>query len=215
MKLFSYWRSSASYRVRIALNLKCIDYEYIPVHLVKEGGQQHSSDYSQKNPANLVPTLVDKNTGMTLNQSLAIIEYLDDQYPETLSLIPDDIKQKTLVKTLSYDIACDIQPVGNLRVLNYLVDDLSQSNEAKVQWAKHWIEKGFSAIERRIEQCSGCFCVGDKVSMADVVLIPQAYNANRFGMDLSCYPTIARIVEQCNSLEPFIKAMPERQPDAV
>jgi len=215
MKLFSYWRSSASYRVRIALNLKQINYEYIPVHLVKDGGQQHSIDYAQKNPANLVPTLFDENTNMTLNQSLAIIEYLDDQYPETMLLIPDNIKQKSLVKTLSYDIACDIQPLGNLRVLNYLVDDLSQSNEAKVQWAKHWIEKGFSAVERRVEKCSGRFCVGDKVSMADLVLIPQAYNANRFGMDLSCYPTIARIVEECNLLEPFVKAMPEQQPDAL
>lgn len=215
MKLFSYWRSSASYRVRIALNLKHIDYEYIPVHLVKEGGQQHSSDYSQINPANLVPTLVDENTDMTLNQSLAIIEYLDEQYPETVLLIPNNIKEKLLVKTLSYDIACDIQPIGNLRVLNYLVDDLSQSNEAKVQWAKHWIEKGFSAVERRVEQCSGRFCVGDKVSMADVVLIPQAYNASRFGIDFSFYPTIARIVAECNLLDPFIKAMPEQQPDAV
>lgn len=215
MKLFSYWRSSASYRVRIALNLKQLEYEYVPVHLVKDGGQQHSSEYSEKNPANLVPTLVDDSTGITLNQSLVIIEYLDEQYSGTLPLIPGNIRDKMQVKTIAYDMACDIQPIGNLRVLNYLVNDLSVSDEAKVQWAKHWIDKGFSAVERRLQQCAGQYCVGDSVSMADVVLIPQAYNAKRFEMDLSVYPLINRIVDKCNSQQAFIKAMPEQQPDAV
>jgi len=215
MKLFSYWRSSASYRVRIALNLKQLEYEYIPVHLVKQGGQQHSSEYSEKNPANLVPTLVDDSTGITLNQSLTIVEYLDEQYPETLPLLPKDIRDKMQAKTIAYDMACDIQPIGNLRVLNYLVDELSLTDEAKVQWAKHWIEKGFSAIEQRLKQCAGRYCVGDNVSVADVVLVPQAYNAKRFGMDLSDYPFIKKIVDECNSQQAFINAMPEEQPDAV
>lgn len=215
MKLYSYWRSSASYRVRIALNLKQLDYEYIPVHLVKDGGQQHFDEYVEKNPSHLVPTLFDDEQGITLNQSLAIIEYLDEQYPETLKLLPSDIKEKMLVKTIAFDIACDVQPVGNLRVLQYLVNDLSQSDDAKVKWARHWIDKGFSAIERRLQQSAGLYCVGDNISMADVVLVPQAYNAERFGIELNRYPKIEKIVNTCNTLEAFKKAMPEQQPDAV
>lgn len=214
MKLFSYWRSSASYRVRIALNLKELDYEYVPVHLVKDGGEQHSEQYQSVNPAKLVPTLVDEKNDVTLNQSMAIVEYLDEVYPETLALVSGDALNKAQIRTIAYDIGCDIQPIANLRILNYLVDGLGSEADAKAKWAKHWIVSGFEALEKRLAKSAGKFCVGDTVSLADVCLVPQAYNANRFGVDLADYPNIKRVVDNCNSLQAFIDAMPENQPDA-
>lgn len=215
MKLYSYWRSSASYRVRIALNLKAIDYEYIPVHLVKEGGQQHSAEYQAVNPAQLVPALVDEEHNLTLSQSMAIVEYLDEAYPDTLPLVRGDAINKALIRTIAYDIGCDIQPIANLRVLNYVANDLGAGDEKKVEWAKHWIHTGLDALEKRLEKSAGNFCVGDDVSLADVCLLPQAYNAQRFKVELSDYPNIHRVVEHCNKQQAFIDALPENQPDAM
>ncbi len=214
MKLFSYWRSSASYRVRIALNIKGINYEYVPVHLVKQGGEQHSSEYQSVNPARLVPTLVDEKNNLTLNQSMAIIEYLDEAYPDTLPLVSGNAANKALIRTIAYDVGCDIQPIANLRVLNYIVDDLGVEAAKKTEWAQHWIRIGFDALEQRLTQVSGKYCVGDSISLADVCLVPQAYNAKRFNIELSEYPNIQRVVENSNSLPEFVDAIPENQPDA-
>lgn len=214
MKLYGYWRSSASYRVRIALNLKAIDYEYIPVHLVQDGGQQFSAEYAQLNPANLVPTLVDDQQALTLTQSLAILSYLDEAFPETPSLIFGDAQQKAHIRAVAYDVACDTQPIANLRILKYLESELELAASVKVQWAKHWITKSFQAIETRLKECAGDYCVANTVSLADVCLIPQVYNAQRFGVDMDAFPIIANIHEKCNALSAFYDALPENQPDA-
>lgn len=217
MKLYGYWRSSASYRVRIALNLKNIEYENIPVHLVKDGGQQHQSDYKLLNPGELVPTLVDSENehDIILNQSLAIIEYLDEAYPDINRLIPAHKLDRARVRMVAYDLACDTQPIQNLRVLQYLESHFSASQDDKAEWVKHWIEKTFQTVEKRIQNTAADFCFGFNVSMADVVLVPQFYNALRFNLDVDKYPTIKRIVENCNNLDAFKDAAPEAQPDAL
>lgn len=216
MKLYGYWRSSASYRVRIALNLKAIEYEYIPVHLVQDGGHQHSTDYKLLNPAELVPTLVDSENeyDVILNQSLAIIEYLDERFPEKTRLLPEHKLDRARVRAVAYDMACDAQPIQNLRVLQYLENNFNANQDSKAQWAKHWIEKALTTVERRIQNTAADFCFGFNVSLADVVLVPQHYNAVRFNVDMGQYPLIQRIVENCNKLEAFQQAAPEAQPDA-
>lgn len=217
MRLYGYWRSSASYRVRIALNLKNIDYEYIPVHLVKDGGEQHLPDYKLLNPGELVPTLVDteNESDFILNQSLAIIEYLDELYPETNRLIPAHKLDRARVRMVAYDLACDTQPIQNLRVLQYLESHFNAGQDEKTAWVKHWIEGTFEAVEKRIQNTAADFCFGFNVSMADVVLVPQHYNAMRFGVDMEKYPLIHKVVENCNNLDAFQKAAPEAQPDAA
>ena len=216
MKLYGYWRSSASYRVRIALNLKEIQYEYIPVHLVKDGGQQHSDDYKLLNPGELVPTLVDSENeyDIILNQSLAIIEYLDERFPEKHKLLPEHKLDRARVRTVAYDMGCDAQPIQNLRVLQYLESNFSAGQPEKAQWAKHWIEQAFATVERRIQNTAADFCFGFNVSLADVVLVPQYYNAMRFEVDMQKYPLIQRVVDNCNKLDSFKAAAPEAQPDA-
>ncbi|WNO61434.1 maleylacetoacetate isomerase [Rheinheimera sp. MMS21-TC3] len=211
MKLYGYWRSSAAYRVRIALNLKQLSYDNIPVHLVKNGGEQHSVDYKALNPAELVPTLLDND--LSLNQSLAIIEYLEQKYPEP-RVLPTDAAAKAQARALALDIACDIHPLNNLRVLQYLTGPLALSDEQKHAWIIHWLEVGFSGFEQRLATCAGQFCVGDEVTMADICLVPQVYNAKRFGLDMVPYPRINAIVEHCQQLEAFKLAAPEAQPDA-
>jgi maleylacetoacetate isomerase len=212
MKLYGYWRSSAAYRVRIALNFKQLSYENIPVHLVKNGGEQHSAEYKALNPAELVPTLVDNE--LSLNQSLAIIEYLDQMYPEP-RLLPDDAAAKAQVRALALDIACDVHPLNNLRVLQYLTGPLALSEQQKQAWVIHWLEVGFAAFEQRLATCAGKCCVSDDVSMADICLVPQVYNAKRFGLDMTPYPRISAIVEHCQQLAAFALAVPEAQADAV
>lgn len=212
--LHGYWRSSASYRVRIALNLKQLAYQYQPVHLVKGGGEQKQAAYSQLNPAMLVPTFVDEDEDVILNQSLAIIEYLDEKHPEPCPLLPAHKLQRARVRALSYDLACDIQPIANLRVLNYLTDELGQSPDTKASWSKHWIGQGFSALEKRLQNTAGDYCFGFELSMADVVLVPQVYNALRFGVDMQGFPLIERVYQNCNQLDAFDMAKPENQPDA-
>jgi maleylacetoacetate isomerase len=214
IKLYGYWRSSATYRVRIALNIKKIEYEYIPVHLVKEGGQQHSKDYLTLNPAHLVPTFVDDDEDIILNQSLAIIEYLDEHYPGDTPLMSKHSLDKARIRTISQDIACDVQPLANLRVLNYLRDKCGVSTEERTIWSRYWIESGFNGIEKRIQNTAGEYCFGFDLSMADICLVPQVYNAERFGVDMEPFPLIKKISNNCNKLEAFIAAKPENQADA-
>lgn len=214
LKLYGYWRSSATYRVRIALNLKQLDYEYIPVHLVDAGGQQFSEEYQGLNPAHLVPTLVDDDEDIILNQSMAIIEYLDERYEQAPQLVPKHKTYRARVRMISQDIACDIQPIANLRVLNHLQDDYSVSDADKIKWCNHWMTKGFTAIERRLQTTAGDFCFGFELSMADVFLVPQVYNAIRFKLDMSDFPLISRINHNCNEIDAFIQASPEKQIDA-
>ncbi|NVK88080.1 MAG: maleylacetoacetate isomerase, partial [Gammaproteobacteria bacterium] len=204
----------AAYRVRIALNLKQVAYESISIHLVKDGGEQHTEAYRTLNPQGLVPLLVSGN--FQLSQSSAILEYLEEQYP-TPKLLPQEAQSRALVRATCQAIACDIHPLNNLRVLQYLSQTLSVSDEAKNSWYQHWILRGFSALEASLSQTSdhGEFCFGSQVSMADLYLIPQVYNANRFQVDLSDFPTICSINDHCGKLTAFIDASPEHQPDAV
>ncbi|WP_423185799.1 maleylacetoacetate isomerase [Alishewanella sp. d11] len=212
MKLYSYWRSSAAYRVRIALHLKQLSFETIPVHLLKEGGQQHHADYQQLNPAELVPVLQDES--LNLNQSLAIIEYLDEVYPEP-ALLPVVPSERAQVRALALDIACDIHPLNNLRVLQYLTGPLALTEQQKLSWIQHWLTTGFTALEQRLSQTAGQYCFGDQLSLADICLVPQVYNALRFNLDLQNYPTIQRIYQHCQQLAAFALAAPEQQTDAV
>lgn len=210
--LYGYWRSSAAYRVRIALNLKGLSYEQRSVHLVKNGGEQHSADFQRLNPNQLVPVLVDGQ--MTLNQSLAIVDYLDDTYPE-VPLTPSDKQQRYLVKAMAQDIAVDMHPLNNLRVLQYLTNTLDVNDDQKSRWYANWIIKGFDALEQRLQQTRGKYSVGDQVTLVDVCLVPQVYNAKRFNVDLTAYPNICEVTASLNQLPAFADAIPEAQPDAV
>jgi len=211
MKLYGYWRSTAAYRVRIALHLKAISFESVSVHLVKGGGEQHGKEYSELNPNHLVPTLVDGD--FSLNQSLAIIDYLDQSIPEN-ALYPNDAKARAKVQALALDIACEVHPLNNLRVQQYLGNSLKVSDEAKQSWLEHWMSLGFKAIETQLKDSAGKYCFADNVTVADICLVAQVYNANRFKVDMSAYPLINKIVENCNELPAFINAMPENQDDA-
>ena len=211
MKLYGYWRSSAAYRVRIALHLKALEFESIPVHLVKDGGEQHKDSYTHLNPTHLVPTFVDDD--VVLHQSIAIIEYLDEKFPET-AIYPKDIVAKAKVKALALDVACEIHPVNNLRVQQYLAKQLSLQESDKLTWSHYWMKLGFQAIEKQLEVNAGKYCFGDNISMADICLVPQVYNAYRFNLDMSEFPNICRITENCNQHVAFIAALPENQNDA-
>lgn len=212
MKLYTYWRSSSAYRVRIALNLKGLEYQAEPVHLVKGGGQQRSPGYKAINPQGLVPSLEDKNRVIT--QSLAIMEYLDEAYPNTHRLLPQHAHERAKVRSLALLIATDIQPLDNLRVLQYLKNDLQITDQKKSQWYAHWIIQGFDAYEAQLNNADR-FSFGDSPGLADTCLIPQIYNAQRFNIDLSAYPNILKVNKNCLELEAFDKARPENQPDAV
>ncbi|MCE9680091.1 maleylacetoacetate isomerase [Shewanella sp. AS1] len=212
MKLMGYWRSSAAYRVRIALNLKGIKVEHESVHLVKDGGQQHAPEYASLNPHELVPTLVDND--LILTQSLAIIEYLDERFTQS-PLLPSSLNEKAIVRAMALSVACEIHPLNNLRVLQYIAGPMGLDDEAKNSWYHHWIHQGFTALEKQLEQYAGQYCFGDSVTLADLCLIPQVYNANRFGVDLTDYPQIRRIWDNCHQLDAFIAATPENQPDAA
>ena len=209
MKLYTYWRSSAAYRVRIALNLKGLSHELITVDLV--AGDHKLDEYKAVNPQALVPTL--EVDGLALSQSLAIIEYLDECYPET-PLLPQDPVNRAAVRSLAQTVACDIHPLNNLRVLKYLVGELEVGKDAKDIWYGHWIGEGFNGIEARLQETAGKFCFGDAPTLADVFLVPQVYNARRFNCDLNYFPKIVEIEQHCLTLDAFDKARPERQPDA-
>ena len=212
MKLYSYYRSSAAYRVRIALNLKQLPYETEGVHLLKNGGEQKQPAYSAKNPQKLVPALEDN--GQVFTQSLAIIEYLDEAYPAQ-PLLPAAATERARVRAMAQLIACDIHPLNNLRVLGYLQNQLGADETAKTEWYRHWIQEGFAALETLLQsEQTSRFCHGDTPTLADCCLVPQVYNARRFQVDLSLYPTIVRIVAECEALPAFQTAAPENQPDA-
>ncbi|WP_370529858.1 maleylacetoacetate isomerase [Salinispirillum sp. LH 10-3-1] len=212
MKLYGYWRSSAAYRVRIALNLKGIAYEQESVHLVKDGGQQHAAAYREMNPTELVPTLVDGD--LVLNQSVAILEYLEDRIPNP-PLYPADAGSRAQVKALVLDIACDIHPLNNLRVLQHLSGHLGHSEQERDEWYRHWLKVGFTGLEAKLKRTAGSYCFGDTLTMADVMLVPQVYNAYRYQLPMAEFPTIDAIATRCNELPTFQEAAPEQQPDAV
>jgi len=217
MKLYSYFRSSAAYRVRIALNLKNLSCDIVPVHLLRQGGEQLSDDYRKLNPAALVPVLIDEEDGgnAVLTQSLAIIEYLDEMHPQP-RLLPSKALDRAHVRSIAQSIACDIHPLNNLRVLRYLVRTLQIGEEEKNAWYRHWCEQGLAALEVVLaaDARTGIFCYGDAPTLADCCLIPQMANAQRMGCDLSAMPTIMRIYQAACGLPAFEKAAPERQPEA-
>ncbi len=209
--LYGYWRSTAAYRVRIALNLKQLPHQHQSVHLVKDGGQQHQDDYTQLNPSHLVPTLIDDDK--VLNQSVAIIQYLDQQYPG-VNLLPQQPFERAIVNGMALSIACEIHPLNNLRVLQHLEQQLDVDGKGKIDWMAHWMALGFAALEEQLQQHSGLYCFGDNVTLADLCLIPQLYNARRFNIELDCYPNILKVERNCMLLDAFIDAQPEKQHDA-
>lgn len=211
--LYGYFRSSAAFRVRIALNLKGIAPKLRFVHLLKDGGQQHAAEYRRLNPQALIPALV--HDGHTITQSLAIVEYLDEIVPEP-PLLPADALGRARVRSIAYQIACDIHPVNNLRVNQYLKAELGADGEAQLAWQRHWIGLGFAALETMLanDPATGAFCHGDGATIADICLIPQMANARRVNLDLAPYPTLARIEAHALAQPAFDAAKPASQPDA-
>ncbi|WP_321785563.1 maleylacetoacetate isomerase [Paraburkholderia sp. J94] len=214
MKLYSYFRSSASYRVRIALNLKNLSYEYVPVHLVRDGGEQLKPEYRKVNPDAIVPAFVDDEQH-AIQQSLAIIEYLEETHPEP-PLLPQSPADRAHVRSLALQIACEIHPLNNLRVLKYLKHTLGVDDAAKDAWYRHWVEAGFETLEARLaaDPRTGKLCFGDTPTFADLFLVPQIYNAHRFKVDTTRYPTIQRIHDYAVQLDAFARAAPGAQPDS-
>ncbi len=212
MILHNYFRSSASYRVRIALNLKNLGYEYRAVHLKRDGGEQFKPEFRLLNPQSLVPVL--ELDGKLLTQSLSILEYLDEVYPVP-PLLPKSPAARARVRALAECIACDVHPLNNLRVLKYLADQLKTTPEARTQWYRHWVKLCFDALEAELSSDSetGPYCHGDVPSIADCCLVPQLFNARRFDCDLSAYSTLLRIEQNCQRLPAFKNAAPELQPD--
>jgi len=209
MELFNYFRSSASYRVRIALALKGLDYDYRPVHLAKN--EQFNESYSAVSAARLVPLLRDGEHALT--QSLAIIEYLEETHP-TPALLPAGPAERARVRALAMDIACEIHPLNNLRVLRYLVRDLKVSEDDKNRWYRHWVETGLEVVERQLAARPSAFCHGDAPTLADCCLVPQIFNARRFDCRLEHVPNVMRVFEACMALPAFEATRPENCPDA-
>lgn len=211
MILHDFWRSSAAYRVRIALHLKGFTFTQASHSLLQ--GEHRTAEFLSINPQGLVPALQSGNDIVT--QSIAIIEYLDDIHPEH-PLLPANPADRAMVRAMALSVACDIHPLNNLRVLNYLRSEFGASDEAVTRWIRQWISVGFEALEIQVTRGStdGRYCFGDRATLADACLIPQIYNARRFGCDLAPYPTLVAIDAHCRSLAPFIKAAPEAQPDA-
>ena len=210
MKLYTYFRSSAAFRVRIALNLKGLAYEPVFVHLAK--GEHRAAGYAKVNPQGLLPTL-ELDDGTRLSQSLAIIEYLDEAHPAK-PLIPRDVLGKARVRSLSYLIASEIHPVNNLRVLQHLKRALGQNEDQINTWYRHWIADGLAKLEAELSGSRGKFCHGDTPTMADCCLVPQIFNAKRYQSDLAPYPNTMRVFDACMKLDAFDRAQPSRQPDA-
>ena len=213
MKLYSFFRSSASYRVRIALNLKGLAYETVPVHLTRGGGEQLAPAYLELNPQALVPVLQDGK--QLLSQSLAIIEYLDEIHPQP-PLMPGTPAARARVRALAQAVACDLHPLNNTRVMNYLAGPMGLGDDAKRTWYHHWIAVGLQPLEAMLagSRETGKFCHGDIPGLADCCLVPQLANARRFKCDVSPYPTLLAIEKNCQALEAFQRAAPDRQPDA-
>ncbi|MGF0336177.1 maleylacetoacetate isomerase [Ectopseudomonas toyotomiensis] len=214
LKLYGYWRSSAAYRVRIALNLKGLACEQLPVHLLRDGGEQHAAEYRALNPQGLLPLLVDEqNGGVRIAQSLAIFEYLEEIFPVP-ALLPADPAERAQVRALALHIACDVHPLNNLRVLQYLSNELGASDAAKTAWYQHWVALGLAAVEEGLAVFDGRLSLGERPGYLEACLIPQLYNARRFNCDLAAYPRIVALAARCEPLETFRLAVPEVQPDA-
>lgn len=212
LQLHTYFRSSASFRVRIALNLKGLAYESIPVHLLAGGGEQLRPQFRALNPMGLVPVLQDGS--QTLTQSLAIIEYLEELHPEP-ALLGRSAGERARIRALALDIACEIHPLNNLRVLNYLVGEFGFTDDQKKRWYRHWAESGLAAVEASLTQRPGSFCVGDTPSLADCCLVPQVFNAMRFECNLAHVPKVVAIHDHCMTIDAFRRAAPSAQPDAA
>jgi maleylacetoacetate isomerase/maleylpyruvate isomerase len=210
VKLYTYFRSSAAFRVRIALNLKGIAYEPVLVHLAK--GEHRAAGYAKVNPQALLPTL-ELDDGTRLSQSLAIIEYLDETHPQK-PLVPKDAQERARVRSLSHLIASEIHPLNNLRVLQHLKRALGQSEDQVNTWYRHWIADGLAKLEAELASNKGRFCHGEAPTMADCCLVPQIFNAKRYQSDLAPYPQTMRVFEACMQLEAFDRAQPSKQPDA-
>ncbi len=211
--LYDYWRSSAAYRVRIAMNIKGIPYKSQAVHLVRDGGEQKLPSYKAVNPQALVPSLALQN-GDVITQSLAIIDYLDETVP-TPALLPSDPVLRAQVRAMAYLIACDIHPINNLRILKYLKSPLDHAQEDIDTWYRHWVAEGFAALEALAAPFNGDYLAGNSVSLADICLVPQMYNARRLKCDLSPYPRLVAVDARLQAIEAIAKAAPEKQPDAV
>lgn len=212
LKLHSYFRSSAAYRCRIALNLKGVAHATAFVHLLKDGGEQNAPTYRALNPQGLVPTL--EADGQAVPQSLAIIEYLEETHPNP-SLLPGDALQRARIRAFALAIACDIHPLNNLRVLKYLKGTLKQEQADIDAWYRHWVETGLAACEALLPATQSRFAFGDQPTLADVCLVPQMYNARRLKCDLSKVPRLVAIDEACRALPAFASAAPEAQADAA
>jgi len=217
MQLYNYFRSSASFRVRIAMNLKGLDFAYQAIHLTRHGGEQHAAAFKAINPEALVPVLIDdtREPRLKITQSLAIIEYLDETHPEP-PLLPSEATERARVRSLALALACEVHPLNNLRVLRYLTQVLKVDEAAKDTWYRHWVEVGLSAFEQQLASSpmTGSFCHGDAPTLADVTLVPQIFNAQRFRCDTSAWPTTMRVFETCMTLDAFKRAVPTAQPDA-
>ncbi len=215
MKLYGYFRSSAAYRTRIALNLKGLAWDPTYIHLTRDGGEQFKPDYLKLNPQALVPALEDDD-GTVLTQSMAIVEYLDETRPEP-PLLPKSPAERARVRAIAQAVACDIHPLNNLRVLRFLTKDLGLSEDDKNRWYKHWVETGLGAVEKLLagHPATGRFCHGDNPTLADICLVPQVANARRFDCDLSNCPTVVAIEQACLEMPAFSSAAPENQPDAA
>jgi maleylpyruvate isomerase len=213
MELYTYFRSSAAYRVRIALGFKGLEVEHRFVRLSREGGEQQTAEFAAINPQRLIPLLVDQD--FVLNQSLAILEYIEELHPRP-PLLPSGARGRARVRALACMICCDVHPLQNSRVQQYLAADLHHDEVAILSWVRHWIDDGLRALETMIasDPARGDFCYGAQPTLADACLVPQLYNANRYGCELEPYPTLVRIRAACETLEPFRNAAPERQPDA-
>jgi maleylpyruvate isomerase len=214
LRLYGYWRSSCSWRVRIALNLKGLPYEYVPVHLLQDGGQQHSEAHRARNPMRTVPVLELPDASgkpQYLSQSLAILEYLEECHP-TPALLPQDPLARARVRMLAEMVNSGIQPLQNLSVMQHVKGQLAQDDKA---WSAHWITRGLTALQQSVQESAGRYCVGDSVSFADVCLIPQLYASRRFGVDPAAFPVLSRIEAECEKLPAFQAAHASRQPDAV
>jgi maleylacetoacetate isomerase len=214
IKLYSYWRSSAAHRVRIALNLKGLPYELIPVSLIANGGEHRSEDYRALNPQGKVPTLIDGER--IVRQSMAIVEYIEESYEGEHRLMPSTPRERARVRSLAQIVACDIHPINNLGVMQYLEHEFNAPQVERDRWIKHWITEGFKGLEKLLETnpSTGQFCEGDEPSLADICLVPQVYNAYRWSVDMNQFPLIRRIFDECMKMEAFDRAKPESQPDA-
>jgi len=213
LRLYTYWRSSAAFRVRIALALKGLDYESVPRHLLRDGGEHRRADYLALNPQGLVPAL--EHDGTVITQSLAICEYLEEVSPRP-ALLPSSPADRAVVRAMALVVACDVHPLNNLSVLMYLRGELGQGDAAVTGWTRHWIDRGFTALEQLIARHSadGLHCFGTSVTLADVFLVPQVVNSRRVQLDLAPYPTLAKVAQHLESLPAFRAARPEAQPDA-